>query len=87
MAKEYIERKLAKAEFTGNFQDAYPTAQIHALLDAIPTADVVEVVRCKNCMYCAPYGDFFVQCHQYNRDVDSLDAYCSRGKRRGKACV
>lgn len=40
---EYIARSLAKAEFTGNFQDAYPTAQIHALLDTIPAADVVEV--------------------------------------------
>ena len=31
MADEYIKRTLAKAEFTGNFRDEYPTALIHAL--------------------------------------------------------
>lgn len=43
MADEYIKRTLAKAEFTGNFRDEYPTALIHALLDNIPTADVAPV--------------------------------------------
>lgn len=47
MADEYIKRTLAKAEFTGNFRDEYPTALIHALIDNVPTADVRPVVRGK----------------------------------------
>ena len=43
MADEYIKRTLAKAEFTGNFRDEYPTALIHALIDSVPAADVVPV--------------------------------------------
>lgn len=42
---DYIRRILAKAEFTGNFQDTYPTAQIHALIDTVPAEDVQPVVR------------------------------------------
>jgi len=44
---EYINRTLAKAEFTGNFRDEYPTALIHALIDSVPAADVRPVVRGK----------------------------------------
>ena len=43
MADEYIKRILAKAEFTGNFRDEYPTALIHALIDSVPAADVAPV--------------------------------------------
>ena len=42
---EYIKRILAKAEFTGNFQNEYPVCQIHALIDCVPAADVRENVR------------------------------------------
>lgn len=42
---EYIKRNLAKAEFTGNFQNEYPVCQIHALIDCVPAADVRENVR------------------------------------------
>lgn len=44
---EYIKRNLAKAEFTGNFQDEYPVCQIHALIDCVPAADVRENVKGK----------------------------------------
>ena len=44
---DYIRRILAKAQFTGNFQDAYPTAQIHALIDTVPAEDVQPVVHGK----------------------------------------
>lgn len=42
---EYIKRILAKAEFTGNFQNEYPVGQIHALIDCVPAADVRENVK------------------------------------------
>lgn len=70
MADEYIKRILAKAEFTGNFRDEYPTALIHALIDSVPAADVAPVrhgrwewvdeeecyYRCSNCKTAA-YGN------------------------------
>lgn len=40
---KYINVALAKAEFTGNFQDSYPPGQIKAMLDEVPAADVREV--------------------------------------------
>jgi rubrerythrin len=42
---DYIRRILAKAQFTGNFQDEYPTALIHALIDDVPAEDVQPVVH------------------------------------------
>ena len=44
---DYIRRILAKAQFTGNFQDEYPTAQIHALIDTVPAENVQPVVHGK----------------------------------------
>ena len=43
----YIDAELAKAEFTGNFQDNYATAHIKDLIDSTPTADVQPVVHGK----------------------------------------
>lgn len=57
---DYIKRVLAKAEFTGNFQDAYPTAQIHALLDTIPAADVVDGALFRDCR-----NELCLRCGQY----------------------
>ena len=50
-----------------------------------PTADVVEVVRCKDCVYCRPYDDDKLYCHKKaNIFVPIVDAndYCSYGERR-----
>ena len=47
----YISLELAKAQFTGNFQNYYAPGEIKALLDEVPAADVVEVIRCENCKH------------------------------------
>ncbi len=39
----YVNANLAKAQFTGNFQEEYSVPHIHALIDDVPTADVQEV--------------------------------------------
>ena len=41
--KTYIDVNLAKAQFTGNFNDAYPTSLIKAMIDDVPIADVREI--------------------------------------------
>ena len=78
--KEYIEREKAKQRLVHDY--AYAAANI---LDEIPAADVVQVVRCKDCKHryvptrCALwYGtvngkEYFVERGE--------DFYCSYGER------
>ena len=80
----YIDAELAKAEFTGNFQDNYATAHIKALIDSTPTADVQPVVHCKDCKH---YGkNNSIGClygERWNRAVNSFrttaNNFCSYG--------
>lgn len=72
---------------TGN--KAY--SEIIALADAVPAADVVEVVRCKDCkmyrkekelaeaQYCNP--NYY--CGLLQTEMDE-DGYCSYGRRKGE---
>ena len=50
-------------------------------IDEQPTADVVEPVRCKDCIR-KSYKDGFAEC--YFLGVVSPDDYCSHGKRAVK---
>lgn len=57
------------------------------MLDAVPSADVVEVVRCKDCIFYYKYKEL-EQCKR-NQNWDSWDApivtetdYCSFGERK-----
>lgn len=56
---EYIERsKAIKAieqlqDCYNGFSDTYDKACIIGVLEEVPSADVVKVVRCKNCKYMA----------------------------------
>ena len=43
--KKYIALNLAKAQFMGNFVDAYPPSLIKALLNTVPAEDVEPVRR------------------------------------------
>lgn len=52
------------------------------LVKAMPTADVVEVVRCKDCISfngdtCTYHSDYYGE-HEVNVDADD---YCSYGRR------
>ena len=91
MAKEYIEREAAKARLRMWITDCVLDGDNDAadcyrdcidLLDSIPTTDVVEVVRCKDCRWrgredCA----MFYRCdcgeqHTWETDND----FCSYGE-------
>lgn len=74
--KEYIERAAALdvgKRTSGDYAAAW------AEIAHIPTADVVEVVRCKNCFYYKPFGE----CNNTGSTVKP-DDYCSYGARMGK---
>ena len=60
-------------------------------IEELPTADMVEVVRCKDCKYCFHYirpNYERYECEYYGSSdevVDYVEAmhYCSYGERRG----
>jgi hypothetical protein len=79
--KEYIEREEAKKVLADDY--AYAAAK---LLDTVPTTDVQEVVRCKDCILrktddCAMY--YRCNCgeqHTWENDND----FCSWGIKRSE---
>lgn len=93
MSKEHIEREAAKARLRmwitdcvldGDNEAADCSRDCIDLLDSIPAADVVKVVRCENCIRrgtedCAMY--YGCECggqHTWETDND----FCSWGERR-----
>lgn len=110
MAKEYIEREVAKERLRIWITDCLLNEANEAadcfrlcidLLDSIPAADVVEVVRCRECKY---WGDeagelqrsdgvLFARCKVHNYLLDGRHTgwcptendFCSYGERKGGA--
>lgn len=60
---------------------------IRRVLQQAPAADVVEVVRCRDCKY---YDSYYISCdherhdHQEFRVVQEPDDYCSYAERRSE---
>lgn len=86
MAK-YIEAEEIKRIIRANdwSNKAVPLA-VGMIIDRVPAADAVEVVRCKDCGYCYPIcrlnGTVYVyQCEYFTSDVDA-DDFCSNGERK-----
>jgi hypothetical protein len=78
MAKEYIEREalLKKAnELSGG---SFSTPLIISAIEDAPKADVVEVVRCKDCQY-----NYHCGCsHDFALHIMKDDDFCSYGVRK-----
>jgi hypothetical protein len=75
---EYIEREKAwrKVNKAKNIEEALN------FIDSIPTADVVEVVRCKDCgMSRETEDERYLFCMQFADTVD-FQAFCSYGERK-----
>ena len=91
---EYIEREAAvrmAVEAATEIFDCHttlPLLKVANKLKTIPTADVVEVVRCKDCMWWYPreYGSVIGRCENpYNglaTEYIEEDEFCSCGKRK-----
>ena len=81
----YIDANLVKDALLG--WETEPTdEEIEYAIDNIPTADVVEVVRCKDCKY---YNNRYAVCeHEHWQDAEGWDEdvlptdFCSYGERR-----
>lgn len=80
--KEYIERGALIAEYDRVHVGAPGGARM--LMVEAPAADVVEVVRCKDCRhFCEIIGETCFCSHRYGLNGGiHRDSYCSYGRRK-----
>ena len=74
------------------YSDTYDKACIIGTLEEVPTSDVVEVVRCKDCKYRKEYGERSYWCEldtgdpfELGRRAEKDDWFCKDGERRKDA--
>lgn len=82
---EYIEREAAKRAFFKGHEFVYYGTDVYERLDDIPAADVVPVVRCKDCEYSVEAWvneKGFLICPASGMDITG-DDYCSYGVKMG----
>lgn len=60
------------------------TCEVFELIDDVPTADVVEVVRCMDCAYWEQATDISGNCNRALEITAYATDYCSYGERWGK---
>ena len=94
MPKEYIERealinKIFPIGMVDDGRYAIPAKAVKTAIDDTPAADVVEVVRCKDCKHIEMVIDLIGDYHCYCGNVDGkyitgVDFYdfCSHGERK-----
>ena len=93
MPKEYIEREAAKERLRmwitycvldGDNDAADCVRSCIDLLDSIPTADVVPVIYCKDCLYSRErYGHLeCIHGVSYRNTWNKPDFFCSYGERK-----
>ena len=91
MAKEYIEREAAKSELLSwavcmNHPEYLMKDDALHVIDSIPAADVIKVVRCKDCKHCDPENH---HCDHHMGTAAPLrrnpDDFCSYGERKDGA--
>ena len=93
MTEEYIKREAAKAQLRiwitdcvlyGDNDTADCLRDCIDLLDSIPAADVVEVVRCQDCVYARPLKEmnYDYLCRYWNGHSCNQNQFCSQGKRK-----
>ena len=76
----YINKEIAKLRFCSFYHETYTDNEIIKILDDIPTADVVEVVRCGQCKHCVEHYDTdgnapYWTCKEWDSGTD-YDGYC-----------
>jgi hypothetical protein len=77
---EYIKREDAARTVAGMMPSVTRSYIINAI-SAIPAADVVEVVRCKDCEYGAPSENGYESCF-ITEAIHQPNFYCALGKRK-----
>ncbi|MEA4869915.1 MAG: hypothetical protein VB062_04675 [Christensenella sp.] len=78
---DYIKREDALGMFDNSDGITYPQEVIQKALNAIPAADVVGVVRCKDCDYGMSPENGYESCLA-TEAIHQPDFYCALGKRK-----
>lgn len=79
--KEYIEREAARDLMERALEDDWEIQYADDRLDEIPAADVVEVVRCRDCRYF--YNGFMKCCtNHFGVVLTDENGFCHHAKRR-----
>ncbi len=74
---EYIEREATLHRMKVEIRPPF------AVVRDMPAADVVEVVRCKDCKHLM-FSDMYGECGRGCLGIVSPNDYCSRGVRKGE---
>ena len=86
--KEYIERAALKRELAPYEENDFSQQMdvILAIVGSQPAADVVEVVRCKDCQYWQDNNGGYPhpECRWGDDETPDADDYCSFGERMDK---
>ena len=80
---EYIEREALMRNLK-HFAPEQLTPLIESLIQKQPAADVVEVVRCKDCKYWQDNNGGYPheECKWSENETPDLDDFCSYGERK-----
>lgn len=77
----YIKREDARKLIRLIMDDKILKSDLHAYLDGLPSADAVEVVRCRECKWWREDGDHTCGLHFGASPLLAID-FCSRGERK-----
>ena len=89
----YVEKEkvleIAKDKYYSDFHKSMADlTSLRELLEDTPAADVVEVVRCKDCKYAFHHPLGYIYCHRDGRNAYEMvfrkDSFCSYGERKDK---
>lgn len=82
---EYIEREALKRAVRKAFPNLEMRIEINSIINEQPTADVVEVVRCKDCKFWQTDWETSYDGYHYCSMIDVViagDFYCKDGERK-----
>lgn len=88
ISREAVIQELAYHVRRSNNSDFAPTPTWNEAVDIVqsaPAADVVEVVRCKDCQHFAPFREFDGFC-KIGGMLNEQTHYCAYGERREDGC-
>ena len=78
----YIEREKVISELKNlPEQERIEYMGIYDCIKSVPVADVVEVVRCKDCKHLM-FSDMYGECSQAHMGIVRPDDFCSYGERK-----
>ena len=87
----YVEKEkvleIAKDKYYSDFHKSMADlTSLRELLEDTPAADVVDVVRCKDCKYAFHHPLGYIYCHRDGRNAYEMvfkkDSFCSYGERK-----